>query len=71
MNREAAIMGTPVYTIFAGQLPAVDRQLVAMDRLNIISDEDKICSLPLKKQIRKQILKNDNLCNEITQELLT
>jgi len=29
MNREAALLGTPTYTLFAGQLAAVDRELVA------------------------------------------
>jgi hypothetical protein len=34
MNREAAILGTRVYTIFAGDLPAVERRLVELGRLS-------------------------------------
>ena len=29
MNREAAVLGTPVWSIFEGRLGAVDEQLVA------------------------------------------
>jgi len=33
MNREAVVLGTPVYTTFAGRLGGVDEQLVAEGRL--------------------------------------
>lgn len=35
MTREAALLGTPAYTIFNGRLPAVDRELV---RLGLLHD---------------------------------
>lgn len=38
MNREAAVLGTPAYTIFAGDLPAIDRELVRLGRLEPITD---------------------------------
>jgi uncharacterized protein len=34
MNREAAILGTPTYTIFAGRLAAVDAELIRMGLLH-------------------------------------
>jgi predicted glycosyltransferase len=34
MNRESAILGTPTYTVFAGQLGAADAQLIKTGRLN-------------------------------------
>jgi hypothetical protein len=41
MNREAAALGVPVYSIFRGQLGAVDRYLAAEGRLVLVeSDED-------------------------------
>ena len=33
MNREAVVLGTPVYTTFAGRLGGVDEQLVREGRL--------------------------------------
>jgi uncharacterized protein len=33
MNRESAILGTPTYTVFAGKLAAVDRELMRIGRL--------------------------------------
>lgn len=36
MNREAAALGTPVYTTFAGRLGAVDESLVASGRLRTL-----------------------------------
>lgn len=38
MNREAAVLGTPAYTIFAGDLPAVDEELIRLGRLESIGD---------------------------------
>ena len=38
MNREAAVLGTPAYTIFAGELPAVDRELIRLGRLESVTD---------------------------------
>ena len=34
MNREAAILGTATYTVFAGELAAVDRELIRAGRLH-------------------------------------
>ena len=33
MNREAVVLGTPVYTTFAGRLGGVDERLIAERRL--------------------------------------
>ncbi len=38
MNREAAALGVPVYSIFRGPMGAVDRSLAAQGRLILISD---------------------------------
>ena len=38
MNREAAALGVPVYSIFRGQIGAVDRQLAAEGRLVLIEN---------------------------------
>jgi len=42
MNREAAVLGTPVWSIFEGRLGGVDEQLVADGRLRLLLDPDEI-----------------------------
>ena len=42
MNREAAVLGTPVYSIFEGPLGAVDEGLAAEGRLRLLRDPDEI-----------------------------
>lgn len=42
MNREAAAMGVPVYSIFRGQIGAVDRYLVDTGRLVLIESENDV-----------------------------
>jgi uncharacterized protein len=38
MNRESALLGTPTYTVFAGPLAAVDRELIHTGRLRDLRD---------------------------------
>jgi predicted glycosyltransferase len=40
MNREAALLGTPTYTLFAGELAAVDAALIVEGRLIDLRDVD-------------------------------
>ena len=47
MNREAAALGVPVYTVFAGRLGAVDEQLLREGRLRPLESPD---SLELRKR---------------------
>ena len=42
MNREAAVLGTPVYTVFEGRLGAVDERLIAEGRLRWLRAVDEI-----------------------------
>jgi predicted glycosyltransferase len=42
MNREAAAMGVPVYSIFRGTIGAVDRYLVERGRLVLVENSDDI-----------------------------
>ena len=53
MNREAAALGVPVYSIFRGKIGAVDRYLASMERLTLIENlEDIGNKLILKKRNR-------------------
>jgi hypothetical protein len=42
MNREAAVLGTPVWSIFEGRLGGVDERLVAQGRLRLLGDPGEI-----------------------------
>ena len=42
MNREAAVLGTPVWSIFDGPLGGVDELLVREGRLNILRDPEQL-----------------------------
>ena len=42
MNREAAALGTPVWSMFEGRLGGVDEQLVAEGRLKMLTDVDDV-----------------------------
>ncbi len=65
MNREAAILGTPVCTIFAGALPAVDRCLIRMGRLLPLQTECDVATLRLQKKGVPMRLANDSLCDTL------
>lgn len=40
MNRESAVLGTPTYTVFAGDLAAVDAELIRLGRMHDLRDGD-------------------------------
>lgn len=42
MNREAAALGVPVYTVFAGRIGGVDEQLVASGRLQLLERAEDV-----------------------------
>lgn len=65
MNREAAALGVPAATIYAGEWAAVDEELVREGRLRRISTQEDLESLPIEKkpparprrelQVRKEV----------------
>jgi predicted glycosyltransferase len=42
MNREAALLGTPTWTTFAGELGAVDRMLIESGRMRVLTRPDEL-----------------------------
>jgi uncharacterized protein len=69
MNREAAALGVPVYSIFRGKIGAVDRYLASVERLTLIENlEDIGNKLILKKRNRSSTVperSNAALCTII------
>jgi uncharacterized protein len=51
MTREAALMGVPTYSLFAGEQPAVDRALEGLGHLRRLSDVKEI--VPVKPRPRE------------------
>ncbi len=61
MNREAAALGVPVYSIFKGSIGAVDRYLADKDRLIFLESlEDVKTKLVLKPWQRPENLEKLN-----------
>jgi predicted glycosyltransferase len=50
MNREAAALGVPAATIYAGRWAAIDEELVREGRLKRISTREDLDTLPLEKK---------------------
>jgi predicted glycosyltransferase len=51
MNREAAALGVPVYSVFRGQIGAVDRYLSATGRLVLL---ERVQDIPAKVQVGRR-----------------
>lgn len=72
MNREAALLGTPVYTLFAGKKAAVDQHLIEDGKMfELVESNDlKLERLQLKKKVLQNCGINSNLLNELVEEIL-
>jgi hypothetical protein len=71
MNREAAILGTPVCTIFAGKLPAADETLIALGRLKSLETESDLEQLRIEKKQKQEVLRNPALLKEIVDTIVS
>jgi predicted glycosyltransferase len=69
MNREAAVLGTPVSTIFAGRLPAVDQSLISLGRLTSLESDRDVEQLRVEKKPGSRPLANPGLCRGITDHI--
>jgi uncharacterized protein len=63
MNREAAVLGTPAYSVYAGAPAAVDEWLARSGLLTFVRDQQEIASIPFEKRdgIRSQTVGTDVL----------
>jgi uncharacterized protein len=61
MNREAAVLGTPTYTIFKGKMAAVDQYLIQRNRLTRLENAADFpqISLEWKKTIPEKLVSKD------------
>jgi hypothetical protein len=70
MNREAAILGVPAYSVFASKPAAVDLELNRLGRLEFVREPDDLAKIRLQKSGRKIRLANPTLRGQIA-ELIT
>lgn len=70
MNREAAALGVPAATIFAGKWPAIDEELVREGRLLRISTREDLDSLAVKKKTGATARRATNVRIEVADLIL-
>ena len=61
MNREAAVLGVPAYSLFAGRSAEVDRALERLGRLVFIRDQADFTKISLEKKGHNEPLLNPGL----------
>lgn len=66
MNREAAVLGVPTWTTFAGQLGAVDRALVESGRMHVLQRAEDITIVRRERASPRF----DAIADEVTAEIL-
>jgi predicted glycosyltransferase len=67
MNREAAILGIPTYSVFKGKIGAVDRHLIERGRIIPVLNHDDIQKIELKKGNKQKTLHNETIQNQIVE----
>jgi len=70
MNREAAVMGIPAASVYAGRWAAVDEQLVKDGRLIKISSRENVESIELRKKDAVNPRNATSICQEIVDLIL-
>ena len=66
MNREAAVLGVPTWTTFAGELGAVDRELVEQGRMHVLTDADEV-EITKREPAQPRF---EAVADEVTEEIL-
>jgi hypothetical protein len=69
MNREAAILGAPTYSLFKGQMPAVDRYLIDSGRMRHIGSEADIASIRIVKNAVRSPLTDGSLAGVLVDRI--
>lgn len=71
MNREAAVLGTPTFTIFKGQLGAVDRYLIERGRMYHLTSADQFSQLDPGALNKLPVFVNKEQITEIVDKILS
>ena len=67
MNREAGLLGVPVYSIFTGRKPYLDEYLAEQGRLTFIDTLEKVALIEIKARVRSSEfrVRNPDLTKEV------
>jgi predicted glycosyltransferase len=71
MNREAAILGVPTYSIFKGKLAAVDQFLIDSGRMKHITKKQDINTIQIKKKKSNKFFKSHFLVKDIAHYIIS
>jgi uncharacterized protein len=71
MNREAAALGVPAATIYAGKWAAVDEELCRTGRLIRISSAEDFVKIPVKKKVEREPRRATNVRSEVIDLILS
>jgi predicted glycosyltransferase len=66
MNREAAVLGVPTWTTFAGELGAVDRALIEQGRLRVLERAEDV-EIGKRRSVELHV---EALADQVTNEIL-
>lgn len=70
MNREAAALGVPVATIFAGKQAAIDEYLISENRMIKIDSTADLDSLTLRKKPLRNPRRENEVRNQVADLIL-
>ena len=73
MNREAAVLDVPAYSIFRGKLGAVDRFLSETGRLKLVKTKQDLREIQLTKRqrpLKPQLKENNELINYLVEKIV-
>ncbi len=74
MNREATVLGTPVYTLFKGEMGSVDQNLIKMGKMFRIENEADFSNIKLCKKPNSNnfsMKKGQELVNDVILKIIT
>jgi predicted glycosyltransferase len=70
INREAAALGVPAVSMYAGKWAAVDEELVKEGRLRRISNATELRSLPIAKKLTAHPRRSTGVIDEVVRLIL-
>ena len=71
MNREAAVLGVPVYTMFAGKIGAVDQYLIDAGRLNKLETSEQLSVTKRVEKTSPLLASSKDLVLQVTDAFLS
>jgi predicted glycosyltransferase len=71
MNREAAVLGTPVYSLFMGKIAAVDSYLIQKKCMTHIHNAEGVRQILIQRKESRTLIVHNDLADRIVHSILT